>query len=79
MCLPEKGSSSTSLAPSPAEATAFEPAFSDDDEEASQVNDLAAAPAVATAEAQNESLPQNAEAGSSSTPVASDKGTGENC
>lgn len=45
--LPEKGSFTSSPAPGPAEATAFEPAFSDD--EATQVTPAAA---VATAEGQ---------------------------
>lgn len=74
--LPEKGSSNTSPAPGLAEATAFEPAFSDDDEGEGQLKGSTAETAVATAERQNKDLPQRAEAVSSSAAPASDTVTG---
>ena len=70
--LPEKGTSTASPAPGPAEATAFEPAFSDEGDEEGQP--LVAA-AVATAEEGSADLGANAEASSSAS--AADDITGE--
>lgn len=73
--LPEKGSSATTPAPGPAEAAAFEPAFSDDDEEEGQP---IVAAAGATAEGVGTDLSANAEAAHSSASTADDA-TGELC
>lgn len=73
--LPEKGASTTSPAPGPAEATAFEPAFSDEDEEEGQPMVTSA---VATAEEGSADLSANAEAASSSA-SAGDDVAGEFC
>ena len=77
MRLPEKGSSSTSPAAGPAEATAFEAAFSDEEEGEGQLTGPTAEAAVATAEGQDEDVPQSAEAVSNSAGAVSDHTTGE--
>ena len=71
--LPEKGSSTMSPAPGPAEATAFEPAFSDEDEEDGQRTPAAA---VATAEGQGADVGASTEETSSG---GADGITGDTC